>query len=149
MKFKKSNSMNAGTIVLIDDDHEDLELLKDALSSLDVQNKIVTFDNASDAIQYFNESIEPLFFILCDINMPQTDGFALRRILFENERLRISTVPFLFLSTSDEYPSIYKSYCLSIQGYFVKPTSFEEMREMLKHIINYWSFSHTPGRNVV
>src|SRR4051812_46925563 len=109
--------MKAGPIILIDDDHNDLELNKEGFKALHVQNEIIVFDRAYKAIEFLDATKESPFLILCDINMPEMDGFELRRRSFLNPVLRLKTVPFLFLSGSGDHPSVKNAYELSIQGY--------------------------------
>jgi CheY-like chemotaxis protein len=138
--------MNQGPIILIDDDQDDLELIENGLKSLDVENEIISFENAIEAVDFFDKMQDQPFLILCDINMPLIDGLELRRRLFKNERLRVKTVPFLFLSTSGNHPSISNAYELSIQGYFIKPPDINDIKEMLRCIIDYWRVSSKPGK---
>ena len=77
--------------------------------------------------------------------MHQLDGFQLREKIYQDTQLRFKSIPFLFLSTSSSKPGINKAYSLSVQGYFKKPDSFEEMIAMLKRIIEYWDFSLHPN----
>ena len=127
-----------GPILVIDDDAEDLELIGDALKSLHVKNDIELFQNAYESLEYLTKSDIKPFFILCDVNMNQMNGFELRQAINKDERLGMKTIPFLFLSTSGHNPDITKAYKLSAQGYFKKPDNFEEIRLMLQRIISYW-----------
>lgn len=136
--------MNKGPIILIDDDAEDLDLIKQGFEALNVQNEIIMFERSVEAVEYLFTTKEPPFLILCDINMPGMDGFELRRRSFANPEIRRNSVPFLFLSTSGDRPSIKSAYELSIQGYFVKPIDFEGILEMLRNIISYWQIARKP-----
>jgi CheY-like chemotaxis protein len=136
--------MNPGPIVLIDDDVDDLELLSNALRELQVKNEIIVFNDATKALNFFREMETKPFFVLCDINMPNLNGLELRKAIYNNPRLWVGSFPFLFLSTAEGDRNINDAYSLTIQGYFVKPTSMYEISDMLKSIISYWSRSRHP-----
>jgi CheY-like chemotaxis protein len=128
----------SGPILVIDDDTEDLELIGDALKSLNVKNDIELFQNAHESLDYLAKTNRRPFFILCDVNMGNMSGFELRQEINKDERLELKSVPFLFLSTSDNNPDITMAYKLAAQGYFKKPDNFEEIKLMLQKIISYW-----------
>ncbi len=85
------------------------------------------------------------FFILCDINMVKLNGIKLKKIIYDDERLRIKCVPFIFLSTSSASDSIMKAYSYGVQGYFIKPNNLEKLKSVLQAMITYWSESHHPN----
>ena len=133
-----------GPIIMIDDDLDDLVLYKKAFSSLNVTNEVLTFTCATEALEYLKARIDPCFFVLCDINMPKMDGLQLREELNKDKFTRFKTVPFLFLSTSNQFEHVNKSYNLSIQGYFQKPSEYKNVLQLFKDIISYWSNSLRP-----
>jgi CheY-like chemotaxis protein len=128
----------SGPILVIDDDSEDLELIGDALKSLNVKNDIELFQNAHESLDYLSKTTTKPFFILCDVNMSQMSGFELRQEINKHKILELKSIPFLFLSTSGSAPDISRAYKLSAQGYFKKPDNFEGIKQMLKRIIEYW-----------
>ncbi|MEJ7768859.1 MAG: response regulator [Chitinophagaceae bacterium] len=133
-----------GTIIIIDDDKEDLELFLSALESLGICNTIYTFDSPTIAIDYIRDTNKPIFFILCDINMPLMNGFELRSLLTSEEGLLLKSTPFIFFSTASNKSQISKAYENTVQGYFQKPSSFDGIRSVLKSIVEYWSSSMLP-----
>ena len=132
-------------IVIIDDDDEDLELIREAFRELSVKNDRLCFKSAHEALLFLKNSETQPLFILCDVNMHMLSGFELREILHKDELLRLKSIPFLFLSTSDELRGITNAYNLAVQGYFVKPDSFENLVSMLKSIIEYWGYCKHPN----
>jgi CheY-like chemotaxis protein len=134
-----------GPIVIIEDDFDDQEILKSVFESLDCKNEIIFFANGEDALAYLTQTnIEP-FIIFSDINMPRLNGMELRAKIHENEDLRLKSIPYLFFSTSAEQSHVVDAYSKSIQGFFVKPNSFNEIRETVKSIIDYWSRCVSPN----
>ncbi|MGI8637538.1 MAG: response regulator [Segetibacter sp.] len=132
-------------IILIDDDSEDLELFTEAFQSLEIDNEVIPFSAAHDALEFLKNSGRQPLFILCDINMPKINGLDLRQKIYDDEILKQRSIPFLFLSTADNRVFVDKAYDLSVQGYFKKPARISEIKEMLLAIIIYWRYSHHPN----
>ena len=137
--------MHKNPIIIIDDDAEDLELISEAFKDLDTKNELLCFNKAGNALSYLKESAQPPLFILCDVNMDTINGFELRQILYDDEVLRLRTIPFLFLSTGSDGNDIKRAYDLSVQGYFKKPTSYEGIVTMLSCIMTYWGCCQHPN----
>ncbi len=132
-------------IIIIDDDDEDIQLISEAIRELNVENELLCFKSGNSALSFLKKSdLQPLF-ILCDVNMHLLTGFELKQILHDDELLRLRSVPFLFLSTSGHRKDIHTAYDLSVQGYFRKPNSFEEIVTMMKCIIEYWTYCQHPN----
>jgi CheY-like chemotaxis protein len=130
---------NTGPIIIIDDDADDLNLIDEAFKSLDCDNEIILFENPQQSLDFLKKTDKQPFFILCDVNMHQFNGFDLRQELNKDENLRVKSIPFLFLSTAGDEAAIKYAYKLSVQGYFKKPISFDGIRDMLQSIISYWA----------
>jgi DNA-binding NarL/FixJ family response regulator len=69
----------------------------------------------------------------------------LRAKVHENEDLRIKSIPYLFFSTSAEQQYVIDAYSKSIQGFFVKPKNYAEIKETIKTIVEYWQKCVSPN----
>jgi len=69
---------NLGPIIVIEDDIDDQELLRDVFQKINYPNKVRYFNDGESALEYLNRTDVIPFLILSDINMPVLDGFALR-----------------------------------------------------------------------
>jgi DNA-binding response OmpR family regulator len=78
--------------------------------------------------------------------MSRISGLELKKRIFEDERLRLKCIPFIFLSTSGASDSIMRAYSFGVQGYFIKPNSFDELKARLQSIVSYWEGSQHPNR---
>ena|SRR5687768_4263946 len=137
--------MNENPIIVIDDDDEDLEVLQEAFKELNIKNEIIVFTDGLKFLDFVKSAPNKTFFILCDINMAKIGGLELKRRIYNDEELRLKCVPFVFLSTGKGSESVMEAYSFGVQGYFVKPNSFDEIKEMLSYIINYWKHSQHPN----
>lgn len=134
-----------GPIIIIEDDHGDQALLTVAFEELDFINEIIFFREGEKALEYLTMSaIEP-FIILSDLNMPRLNGLELREKIHTNEDLRIKCIPYLFFSTSAEQKFVVDAYSKSVQGFFVKPYSYDELKQTIKIIVEYWQKCESPN----
>src|SRR5687768_12797612 len=118
-----------GPFIIIEDDQDDQDMLMHVFKELDYKNEIKFFGDGEQALEYLTDTtIEP-FIIFSDINMPKLSGIELRAKVHENEDLRIKSIPYLFFSTSAEQKHVVDAYSKSIQGFFVKPERFDELKQ--------------------
>jgi len=135
--------LKEGDIVLIDDNKDDLFLMEHAFHALGITNKLLTFDNAVDALNYLKSNVQPML-IICDVDMPTMGGLELRQKLYENSTLRRKCIPFIFLTGGDSEVDIELAFEFSVQGFFQKTTNFDECVRLLEIIITYWRTCKFP-----
>jgi len=136
----------SGPIVLVEDDPDDKELFEGIVKELNIQNKIEWFVDAERAYNYLDNTLEPIFLIFCDINMPGKNGLEFKREIDLNPTLRRKSIPFIYLSTAATQKDIDTAYIeLTIQGFFKKGNSYEEMKSLLKSIFDYWTCCKHPN----
>ncbi len=134
-----------GPIIIIEDDKDDQDLMAEAFAELDYKNEILFFGDGELALEHLiNNKVEP-FIVFSDINMPKLNGMELREKIHNNENLRLKSIPYLFFSTSAEQKFIIDAYSKSVQGFFVKPHSYNDLRNTLKTIIEYWKACVSPN----
>ena len=134
-----------GPIIIIEDDTDDQEILTEVFKELTCTNEIIFFGDGEDALKYLTETeIEP-FIIFSDINMPKLSGMELRQKIHQNEDLRLKSIPYLFFSTSAEQSHVVDAYSKSIQGFFIKPAKYNELKDTIKTIIDYWVKCVSPN----
>jgi len=134
-----------GAIIIVEDDIDDQEMFSVVFKELNYKNEIIFFNDGQEALVYLTaESSEP-FIVFSDINMPKLNGIELRKQIHENENIRIKTIPYLFFTTSAEQNAVIDAYSKSIQGFFVKPSRFQDLRELVKVIVEYWQKCESPN----
>lgn len=134
-----------GPIIIIEDDIDDQETLSDVFKEIDCKNEIIFFSDGEQALEYLTKTdVEP-FIIFSDINMPKLGGIELREKIHKNEDLRLKSIPYLFFSTSAEQKNVVNAYSKSVQGFFVKPTNYKDIKEVIKTIVSYWQACVSPN----
>ncbi len=134
-----------GPIIVIEDDADDQEILSEVFKELNFENKVIYFGEGEEALAYLTTTeIEP-FIILSDINMPKLNGIELREKIHINEDLRLKCIPYLFFTTSSEQKHVVDAYSRSVQGFFIKPHSFDKLKYTIKIIVQYWQECESPN----
>ncbi len=134
-----------GPIVLVEDDDDDSDLFEEVFRVINVPNVVKLFKTAKDALDFLINTPDQPFIIISDINLPGMNGLELRAKIQKNERLRRKSIPFVFLSTNADRITVQEAYDLTVQGFFKKPSNFQEIHQMLKMIIDYWSLCRHPN----
>ena len=134
-----------GPIIIIEDDADDQDFLTEIFQKLNYQNKILFFRDGQEALDHINVTDELPFLILSDINMPKLNGFALREKLKTDSKLSNKCIPYLFFSTASNQKAVIDAYSLSVQGFFVKQNSMEELEKTISAIMEYWRRCAAPN----
>ena len=136
--------MNTAPILIVDDDDDDRQLLQDAWTELGFPNTLFFFNAGEEVLNYLSTEKTIPFLILCDVNIPKMDGFELKAKLLEDASMNYVSIPFVFWSAEVSKKQIQKAYDLGVNGFFVKGSSFEEIKQSLVDIVNYWQKSKVP-----
>lgn len=134
-----------GPIIVIEDDGDDQQYMMDVFKELNFINEVLYFKDGELALAYLTDSpIEP-FLILSDIDMPKLNGMALRDKVHNNENLRLKCIPYLFFTTRSDQKHVIEAYSKSVQGFFIKPSSFEKLKSSIRKIVEYWQECESPN----
>ena len=133
--------MREKTILLVEDNPDDVSLTLRALKMNHILNKVIVARDGSEALNLlFGTGDSPPInlpeLILMDINMPKINGLEVLEKIRANERTRL--LPVVVLTTSDEERDRIESYHLGANSYICKPVEFEEFNEVVKHLGIYW-----------
>ncbi len=134
-----------GAIIIVEDDADDQDFFSDVLKELNYKNEIIFFNDGQEALAYLMAKTTEPFIVFSDINMPKLNGIELRKQIHENEDIRLKTIPYLFFTTSAEQEAVIDAYSKSIQGFFVKPNTYEDLKSTMKIIIEYWQKCESPN----
>jgi len=138
------------TILVIEDNDNDLLLIMRAWRQLGVNNPIQIVTSGEDAIaylkgigEYADRSVYPYpSFITTDLKMPGGDGLLVLEHLKSNPEWAV--IPTAVLSASMDLDDIKKSYMLGASSYHLKPAAYDELRNLLKALYDYWLMCEVP-----
>ena len=123
---------------------DDQEIIGDVFNELNYKNEIIFFGDSQQALDYLIDTeIEP-FIIFSDTNMPKLTGAELRDKVHNNESLRLKSIPYLFFTTTAEQKAVIEAYSKSIQGFFIKPVSYDALKRVITIVVEYWQECVSP-----
>ncbi len=132
------------TILLAEDNPQDVELTVEALEEFNLANSIISVGDGVEVMDYLNctgrfanRSTELPSVILLDIKMPRMDGIqVLEQLRSDN---RFCKIPVVMLTSSREEPDLKRCYALGVNAYVVKPVNFEDFIAAVKNIGIFWA----------
>lgn len=116
-------------ILIIDDDHDILELLKYNLSNEGF--KVTCVENGEKALKFLKTRTPDL--IILDIMLPGIDGLELIRIIGRNPKTR--NIPVIFLSAKNEETDIVIGIELGAADYITKPFSVKVLIARIRALL--------------
>lgn len=127
---------HAHTILAIDDDVDDLSILKDAINSVEPASILLTAPNGAVGLEKLQqlkaEEGLPCLIVL-DINMPVMDGRKTYTAIKEDEVLK--DIPLVVFSTSTS--PLDKIYFEKMGAeYVTKPVQFNQLLEVAKQFLD-------------
>ena len=135
--------MNAGTVLLIDDSPEDIELACAVLSRYWPADKIISIHDGAEAGDYLfcrgrfagRDTGDPAL-ILLDIKMPKVNGLDVLHSVKSDDRLRV--IPVVMMTSSLEHRDVQSSYRGGCNGYVVKPLAIDAFHDAIRNLGAFW-----------
>lgn len=130
----------SATILLVEDNSDDVLLIRRAFKKLELPAQIVAVANGEAGVQYLyresqiHHSLPKL--ILLDLYMPQMDGFQF--IQWVREQPEFRHLPVVVLTGSAFSPDVKRAYQLGANSFLVKPNDVTELTNTLKELIGFW-----------
>ena len=143
-------STEAGHILMVEDNPDDLELALRALRKCNIRNRIEVVKDGAEALDYLfctgqyegRDKCDMPFVVLLDLKMPKVGGLEVLRRLQKDKRLRV--VPVVVLTTSQEEGDLMDSYRLGANSYIRKPVEFERFIDAIEQLGIYWLELNEP-----
>ena len=141
--------METKTILLADDNAEDIELTIAALDEYHLSNAVIVARDGVETLDYLfrrgafagRQNGDPIL-VLLDLKMPKLDGLEVLRQVKSDPKLKI--IPIVVLSSSREEQDIVKGYHLGANAYVVKPVEFDKFMALVKHLGLFWALINEP-----
>ena len=126
----------AKTVIIIDDDQDDLDMMKQAIKSVDPELLCISFIYAEEALRLLlsKELVVLPDFIFIDINMPGITGDKCLKAL--RIRAEFNEIAITLYSTSMPEPVAEALKTAGADFVFEKPVRLKTYSEILKKILN-------------
>ena len=145
--------MKNKSILLVEDNPDDVKLTLHALKECNIANKVVVVSDGVEALDYLfstgayagrDLSDRPAV-VLLDLKLPKVDGLeVLRHIRADHHGKR---QPVVVLTSSKEEQDVVASYDLGANSYILKPVDFDRFIEAVRQLGLYWLLLNEPPPN--
>ncbi|MGF1479827.1 MAG: response regulator transcription factor [Cyanophyceae cyanobacterium] len=126
----KDNSKDSKQLLLIDDDPNLILLVKDYLEFRGYE--VITAENGREALEILERQVPNM--IICDIMMPEMDGYAFVKQIRDD--VRTDWIPVLFLSAKGQIQDRVEGLTTGADVYMVKPFEPEELVAQVESSLN-------------
>lgn len=133
------------TVLLVEDDLNDIFLVKRAFKMARIQNPLQVATDGLDAVSYLrgegkygDRETYPLpKLIVMDIKMPRKSGFEVLEWVKSGVTV-LRRIPVVIVSSSEDPHDINRAYELGANAYMVKPVDFRAVEHLFESITHYW-----------
>ena len=134
----------ADTILLVEDNADDVELTLRAFAKNNILNKIVVVRDGAEALDYVfargsfegRDPRDAPAVILLDLKLPKVDGLEVLKQVRADPNAGL--VPIVILTSSREEQDRLRSYSLGANSYVQKPVDFDRFSEAARQLGLYW-----------
>ena len=139
-------------ILLIEDDANDVTLIKNALREAHFGNEIVVAEDGEVGLdmlyrrgKFSGNTDELPIFILLDIKMPMMDGIEVLKIIRDDSMF--DCIPVVMMTSSRDLRDLEECYKLGANSYVVKPVNIIDFIKVVKDVGKYWAvINETPNQ---
>jgi CheY-like chemotaxis protein len=136
--------MKLKTILLAEDNQNDVDLTILALSEHHLANNIEIVKDGVEVLEYLRSQgrfkgrkpINPAV-ILLDLKMPRMDGIQVLHEIKNDPLLKL--IPVVMLTSSREERDLVQSYKLGVNAFVVKPVDFNQFIDAVKQLGAFWA----------
>ncbi|CAK8564340.1 unnamed protein product [Lathyrus sativus] len=115
-------------VLAVDDNRVCLNMLESML--LKCNYKVTTTAESGKALEILRENRDMFDLVICDVNMPEMDGFKLlKQVELEMD------LPFVMLSGNGDTESVMKGVMNGASDYILKPIRMEEVKTIWQHVV--------------
>jgi CheY-like chemotaxis protein len=140
------------TLLLVEDDPNDLELALRALRRNRTASRVVVARDGLEALDYVlaegqfagRDPAEQPRAILLDVRLPRMSGVEVLRRLKADPRTR--GIPVVMLTSSSEDSDLQLCYARGANSYIVKPVDLDAFTETVDRLGAYWLVLNQPER---
>ncbi|CAN7361815.1 response regulator [Phenylobacterium sp. LjRoot225] len=138
------------TILLVEDNPDDIELTMRAFAKNRILNKVVVARDGAEALDYVfargvhveRDPRDAPAVILLDLKLPKVDGLEVLKQVRADPTAGL--VPIVILTSSREEQDRLRSYSLGANSYIQKPVDFDRFSEAARQLGLYWLMLNEP-----
>jgi two-component system, response regulator len=142
--------MNQRTILLVEDNPDDVTLTLRALRKNNVTNEVVVAKDGVEALDYLfatgahagRDTAMMPDIVLLDLKLPRVSGLEVLQRIRSDDRTRL--LPVVILTSSTEERDLIQGYSLGANSYVRKPVNFVEFIEATRELGLYWLVYNVP-----
>jgi CheY-like chemotaxis protein len=136
--------MKNKTILLIEDNDDDVFLMKRALNGAGVCNPLLLLEDGQEAIDYLfgrgrfsDRKTFPLpILVFLDLKLPIVGGHDV--LVWIRSQPPLQNLVVIVLSSSNEPQDVEKAYRLGANSYVMKPSASDQLLELARCFKSYW-----------
>jgi CheY-like chemotaxis protein len=142
--------MNDRTILVVEDDENDLVFIKMAMKKAGITNPIQIAMHGQEALDYFegagkftNRAKFPLpYLMLLDLKLPYVMGLDVLTWIRDQPQFKSTIV--IVLTSSRHERDIRMAYQLGANAFLVKPSDLKGLENMMITLKDFWLTQNTP-----
>jgi two-component system response regulator len=136
--------MNRRSILLVEDNPDDVELTMRALKKNNIENEIIVATDGVAALDFLfgagkhaqRDLNDMPALILLDLKLPKIEGLEVLRRIRADKRTRL--LPVVILTSSKEEQDLARGYALGTNSYVLKPIDFNQFTKSVGLLGLYW-----------
>ena len=143
------------TILLVEDEPDDRLLFTRAVRKAGIAEPVQSASDGEEAINYLagsgpfaeREQFPLPDLVVLDLKLPLATGFEVLSAVRQNPDTR--TMPVVILTSSQSEADIAQAYALGANGYLVKPSSPENLLNLVAALKDFWlTYNQFPMRGL-
>ena len=126
-------------IVFIEDNANDIELMKHALLKAGSQDSLAILTDGEQATAYLSERISKgslPSLIITDLKLPRKDGHEL--VEWMRRQSGLAQIPIVVLTSSDEKQDIDRAISLGANAFIQKPLGLSDLVKIVQSLLASW-----------
>lgn len=137
------NNHHPENILMVDDDHNDVTLMINALREAHFGNKIIVAEDGEEALDFLYKREKfadykgdnPVF-ILLDIKMPLLNGIEVLKLIRKDRSF--DKIPVIMMTSSRDTHDLDECYENGANSFVVKPVNISDFIDVVKKVGQYW-----------
>jgi two-component system, response regulator len=127
------------TILLVEDDPDDVLFMRKAFARLKASVSLDVAMDGEAAVAAISAAGNLCTHVLLDLKLPKISGIEV--LAWIRSQPDLAHVRVSILTSSTEKTDMDRTFSLGIDGYYVKPVSFDELLDVTREICERWEIT--------